>query len=623
MTGRGHMTDSTASTGVLKLEERDNGVWCAAGARIIDRTGRKMLPIGRDGFVPAIQGSVVIDKTMLIADVLDSGRAVTLFCRPRRFGKTLNMTMMKAFFEKPIPDSPLSIDPRPLFEGTAIWDAQDGRYREHLGAYPVVCMSFNTAKKLTWEACYGEIRNLVAAEFARHTELEGSQALSSLDRELYRRIIDGSASDADFYGSLAMLCRMLRAHHGRGVVVLMDEYDAPVMAGYTNGYYREVVDFLKGWLTGALKDGGASLDFACMTGVQRITKESVFSDLNNLTVSTPLSLDFDERFGFTDDEVAALAAYLGHGDCMAEARAWYDGYRFGETDVYNPWSVLNYFANNCAADVYWGNTSSNSVVGDAVRRANSKTLERLYSLLEPGGTISSPLETGCVFPDVGVREGTLWSMLYLSGYLTTELTALPNDKRMRRPLRIPNKEVSQIFRDEVIERFTHEAGGDDRLVELQDALVAGDESVFSEALCHILQETPSMRDLISENSVHMLLTGLLYGVAGYGNPISNREGGTGYYDLRLEPLDLAPDAPQAYYAAKERPLITIEVKFAKCGPADAQDMFKQLNALAETALEQIAEKRYDEGVLPAGATGRLRWGVAFCGKTAVARCARP
>ena len=340
-------------TGAVSLEFRGNGIWDAPCARIIDRTGNKRLPIGRDGYVPAMQESVVVDKTMLIADIIESGYAVTLFCRPRRFGKTLNMTMLKAFFELPGTDIRMR-DTAPLFEGTRVWEAQGGKYRAYQGAYPVVHISFNTVKKLDWPAGLSAIRSLMAQEYIGHNCLRDSPALTEEDHAYFRRVAAMTAEPGEFVDSLTRLCSMLHRHYDRPVVLLVDEYDAPVMAGYTNGYYREVVDFLKGWLTGSLKDGGASLAFACLTGVRRITKESIFSDMNNLTVSTPLTVEFDERYGFTDAEVAALAAYLGHGGCMAEAREWYDGYRFGQIDVYNPWSVLNYVDSGCTVDVYWG-----------------------------------------------------------------------------------------------------------------------------------------------------------------------------------------------------------------------------------------------------------------------------
>ncbi len=531
------------------------------------------------------------------------------------------MTMLKAFFEIPGSDV-LMPDAAPLFEGTRVWEASDGKYRAHQGAYPVVHLSFNTVKRLDWPAARGAVRSLMAQEYISHDCLRNSPTLTEEDHAYFRRVAAMKAEPEEFVDSLMRLCSMLRRHYGRPVVLLLDEYDAPVMAGYTNGYYREVVDFLKGWLTGTLKDGGSALAFACLTGVQPITKESIFSDLNNLTVSTPLTVKFDERYGFTDPEVVALAAYLGYDDCMDEARAWYDGYRFGQVDVYNPWSVLNYLKSDCAVDVYWGNTSSNGVVGDAVRRAGEVTLEKMYALLEPGGTVMAPLELGCVFPDVGIREGALWSMLYLSGYLTTDVTAMPGNSRLRRPLRTPNREVSMLFSSEVIERFTQEAGGDDNLVALHDALVAGDAEDFEAAFGAILTSAPSVRDLVSENSVHMLLTGLLFGVTAYANPVSNREAGRGYFDLRLEPLDLAPDAPEAYGAAPVRPLITVELKFLKGAdaPENADALHGRLAALANEALAQIAERGYDEGPLPPGAQGRLRWGVAVGGKRVAAAC---
>ena len=275
----------------MDIEVRD-GIVRAPGARLIDRAGRRMLPIGRDGFETAVASSVLVDKTMLVADVLDSGYAVTLFCRPRRFGKKLNMTMLKAFFE----DAPDGASRAALFEGTEVWEADGGRYQQFQGAYPVVHLSFRTAKGDTWAQTYGAIRELVIAEVKRHAYLAQSDALLDEDRGRIARLMSGEATDEEYAGSLLFLCRCLEAHHGCHVVVLIDEYDAPVMAGFSapdGGYYREVVSFLKGWLTGALKDGGEVLEFACLTGVQRISKESLFSALNNLVVSTALDVRLD------------------------------------------------------------------------------------------------------------------------------------------------------------------------------------------------------------------------------------------------------------------------------------------------------------------------------------------
>lgn len=591
----------------VALVPHGNGVWSAPGARIIDRSGRKMLPVGRDGFVSALEQSVLVDKTMLIADILDSGYTATLFCRPRRFGKTLNMTMLKAFFEIPTEPERESAEDA-LFEDTEIWDAADGAYRKYRGSHPVIYVSFRTAKASEWSITYGAIKNIIATEFDRYSCLAQSAKLSDRDKLLYSRIVSGSATDNDWADSLLALCRMLKAHYGKDVVVLVDEYDAPVMAGYSasdGGYYQQVVDFLKRWLTGALKDGGEALAFACLTGVQRISKESIFSDLNNLTVSTSLSSISDDRFGFTEAEVAALAAYLEHDDCVQQAREWYDGYRFGSEDIYNPWSILNYFDRGCVPGVYWANTSSNEVVGSLVRNADPDTLAQVYSLLEPQGYVASSLDLGVVFPDVGIRAGALWSMLYLAGYLTTDLTEEPDNNMALRPLRIPNREIAQLFRNEVIGRFAVAAGGEPRLAAFHRALCSGDGEAVQRELDAMVLGAGSSFDFISENSCHLFLLGLCFGIPGYADPLSNRESGYGRYDIRLEPVDVAPGSLAAFNALEYRPLVIIEIEFSK-GPGS-------LETLANEALRQIEDRRYDCDA-PAGAAGRLRWGIAFSGK---------
>lgn len=592
----------------VELREHGDGIWTAPGARIIDRTGRKRLPIGDDGFSRAAAASVLVDKTALIADVLDSGYTATLFCRPRRFGKTLNMTMMKAFFEVP----PAGAADSSLFEGTEIWELGDGSYREHFAAYPVIYLSMRTAKGNTWEQTYGALKDMLTAEFARHSYLLDSENIGPHDKGAVRGILSGSASESYFAGSVLSLARLLRAHHGQPVVLLIDEYDAPVMAGYSasdGGYYSEVVAFLRRLLTGPLKDGGEVLAFACLTGVQRISKESIFSDLNNLVVSTALSTDSDERFGFTSDEVASLISYMGYPDedYANEARRWYDGYRFGSAEVYNPWSLLNYINYGCSADVYWGNTSDNAVVGDLIRSADESTTEEIYKLLEPGGVVWAPLDLGIVFPEMGLKGDALWSMLYLSGYLTTDQTAFPNDTLSLRPLRIPNLEVARLYRAEIVERFLGFAGGRARLMLLHEALMEGNVPVVGDELARIAENAASTFDLTSENSWHMLLLGLLFNMRGYADPISNREYGLGRPDIRMEPVE-------SPFAQGKRPLITIELKYDR----DAE--LSTLERLAADALRQIGERRYDEGPLPEQASSRARWGIACSGKRVAVVC---
>lgn len=604
------------------LESQGNGVWRAPGACIVDRTGRKRLPIGFGDFASVAPASVFVDKTKLIGDVLDSGYSVTLFCRPRRFGKSLNLSMMRAFFELP-PDGDNHAD---WFEGTDVWEADDGRYRSHQGAYPVVNLSMLTAKGLTWADTYGSLVHMIGDEYARHRYLLNSDKLSEDDKAYFKRILDRSTSDdlrADMLSSLQRLVSMLYRHHRHPVVLLLDEYDAPIMAAYSSpkgNYYDEAVAFIKTWLTGTLKNAGTMLAFACLTDVQRISKESIFSDLNNLVVNTALSTEFDERYGFTEAEVAALATYLGYGtECMDTARQWYDGYRFGRQDVYNPWSVLNFLDQDCTPDNYWGNTSSNGIIGDLLHNADETTLGQIYDLMQPGGVVTAPLDLSLVFPDLGVRKDAVWSMLYLAGYLTTEDTGFPGQTNLARRLRIPDLEIAGLYRDEIIGRFVSSTGTQQRLYEFHDALTSGDVETLAEQLNGILRDSASSFDVVSENSCHMLLMGLCFGIRGYGDPLSNRESGYGRYDLRLEPA--RPGTFGSMFAAPgPRPVITIELKYMH--PSDGtspETLGRELSAKADEALRQIDDRQYD-ATLPDNACGRLRWGIAVSGRQCAAAC---
>lgn len=597
----------------MKLVNRGKGVFAAPCARIIDRTGRKTLPIGEDGFTSAISKSVLIDKTMLIADVLDSGYKATLFCRPRRFGKTLNMTMLKAFFEIPVDRQPDSS----LFEGTEIWDADGGLYREYFAAYPVIYLSLRSVKKSRWADALASLALLISDEYQRNMPFLEHASLSEVDRAYCDRIVHGEASYSELASSLYNLARYLKSATGKHSVLLLDEYDAPVMAGYSaphGGYYQEVVDFLKGWLTGILKDGGEVLAFACLTGVQRISKESIFSDLNNLTVSTPLSNISDERFGFTEDEVSALADYLGLSNCMDDARAWYDGYRFGSVDVFNPWSVINYLDRGAVPGVYWANTSSNEVIHELVGTANQETLDQIYALLAPQGFVVAPLDLGVIFPDLGMASEAVWSMLYLAGYVTTDLTDEPDNNRASRPLRIPNNEIRMLFKREIIERFTSYAGTTRSIDRFHKALCAGDATQLQISLGAIVRDSASSFDLVSENSCHLFLLGLCFGVPGYADPVSNREAGYGRFDIQLEPVAVRPGSLSAFGALNERPLVTIELKYER----DADEA--RLLELAQAGLDQIVAQGYDAATLPELASGKLRWGIAFSGKCIAVVC---
>ncbi|WP_165248797.1 AAA family ATPase [Adlercreutzia sp. ZJ141] len=583
----------------------ESGIYRRGDVRLSDLAGRKALPIGVSDFRTVLKNYVFVDKSLLIADVLATPGASLLFCRPRRFGKSLNLSMLQAFFETTIPSIPGVTDTTELFQGLAIWDAEDGRYREHHGAYPVVRLSFGNTKGNEWNETLESIQANIAAEYERHNYLAVSDVLSERDQELFLQVASRNTSQGVWSRSLLTLCELLHKHHKTQVVVLIDEYDAPVMAGYTYGYYDEVVAFLKRWLTGALKDNSA-LAVGVLTGVQRISKESIFSDLNNLIVSTSLSVASDERYGFTQMEIDTLAFYRNQTDGIAEARSWYDGYRFGNVDVYNPWSALNYFNSQCTADVYWGNTSRNDILTSLVHDTDDKTMSELYTLMQPDGTLDKAIDTSIVFPDLGIRPEAVWSMLYLAGYLTTNDTKLPNNISLSRVLRIPNREVAHLFRSDIIERFSSIAGDRERLGQLHRALTECKDDVVAKELECILKDNASYHDLYHEAPYHTLLLGLLFGMSGYEDPMSNREAGHGRFDVRVQPI--SPDRD---------PLITIEAKWAAPKSSEATN----LPALAQAALAQIEQQVYESSAF-IGAAGTVRWGVAFSGKHVICKSER-
>ena len=576
----------------------------------MDLAGRKILPVGNSSFASVARNNVFVDKSLLIADLLESGFQATLFCRPRRFGKSLNLSMLKSFFEMPVDGGPSC---RELFEPLSIWSASDGAYRTEQGAYPVIRLGLNTAKGDTWDQVYESIRAVVQAEYARHDYLLRTEGLSEADRAFFQTIVAGTASASEVVASLVRLESLLSRYHSAPVVLLIDEYDAPVMASYSHGFYQEAVSFIKRFLTGALKDNDG-LRLAVLTGVQRISKESIFSDLNNLSVNTSLSPLFDAYFGFTPREVEALARYRDCPGCLGEMREWYDGYRFGANEIYNPWSVLSYLAAGCAPDAYWVNTSSNEVVASLVDGSSTRALGTVFNLLRQGETFAMNLDLSVVFPDVPVSGDALWSMLYLAGYVTTDDTGYQNDAGMMRRLRIPNREIARVFANEVVSRFSALSGGRSDLLSFQAALRQGDTERVARFLERFLVSCTSYYDLSSENSYHMMLMGLCFGMPGYEMPRSNREAGDGRSDIQILPAARVRHAVGVASTPAAVPLITIEVKHAAKGAID-------LDGLALDALAQIAARRYDVAD-DAGPADRVRWGIAFDGKHVAVACER-
>lgn len=575
---------------------------------VVDLAGNKALPIGNEDFAQVIRTSVFVDKSMLVRDIIESNYKVILFCRPRRFGKSLAMRMLQCYFEAPVegyvPDN------GGAFESLAVWGSGE-RYRAERGAHPVVFLSLGSVGGKTWAEARGALAGQMASEYNRHSYLLESDILTAGERESYRRISAMEAGCAELEGSLSRLSDYLFRYHGAETVILIDEYDRPVTAGHLASYRAEAIEFMRSWLTDALKST-TSLRLACLTGVQRVSRESIFSGLNNVVVNTALDDEFTEGFGFTHREVASLLSLLaceGRADELAE---WYDGYNFGGGRVYNPWSVLNYLRRG-VAQPYWGNTSDNAIVHQLFRLAGNGEAQELRELAS-GGTVWEPLDLATVFSRLDGDPSAIWSQLYLAGYLTTDDAGRANDDVTPRELRVPNREVAWLYRKEFAERSEALAGTTRRLRELHRALAGGDAAGLEACVGEILAESPSYFDLTSENSYHMLLLGLVYSVPGYRFPLSNRESGSGRPDIVLVPE-----------RENERRLssIVIEVKRARVdigSATPAKEDGAALGVLAREALNQIGVNGYVHGL---AGNGALCWGVACSGKhvvCAVERC---
>jgi hypothetical protein len=580
--------------GTLEADER--GVVLAPGARLTDVSRRGWTGSCSDSFGLVFSEGVFVDKSLLVRDVLRGAQA-TLFCRPRRFGKTLAMSMLKDFLECAPCGDPAA---RSRFERLDIWEADGGAWRGHQGRYPVVALSLRNAEGSTWEDILAAIGVLVSKEFRRHDYLLDGE-LNSGDRAQFERMVAGEPAPGELAGSLSFLTELLHARHGHKAVVLIDEYDAPITSALSIGAYREAVAFVRPFLSGALKSND-HLEKGVLTGVQRVSKESIFSGLNNVDVNTPLNQAADERFGFTQAEVEALASYLGHPESAPVLKEWYDGYRFGEADIYNPWSVLSFFAKGRRARPYWVNTSGNSILGEALSSPDEDVVDGMVSLLEPGAEVVAAVDPNVAYGELADNPGGVWSVLYMSGYLTTDDTESAAGPAGECPLRVPNLEVLGAYRAEVVGRAVRAAGSAGRPA-FHRAVASGDEAAVLRVLGRVALNSASSHDLTAESPCHMLLLGLLYWMRGYKDPVSNREAGLGRFDVQV-----APEAP-----SPSTPALTFEVKFAK-GAGDGR-----LAALAREGLAQIESRAYDAAF---GGSPRVRWGVAFSGKRVAVACER-
>ena len=556
---------------------------------------RKKLPIGIENFEEfSSEGFYYVDKTLFIKELLQNWGKVNLFTRPRRFGKSLNMSMLKCFFE-------IGRDPA-LFEGLKI--ARDKELcKKYMGKFPVISISLKSVDGLRYDSALAALKTVIGNEAGRFRFLRDSVKLGADDKNSYNQLINVEVKGSSKYAmpddalidSLKTLSLLLEKHYGQKVIFLIDEYDVPLDKAFQAGYYDEMVSLIRNLLGNALKTND-SLYFAVLTGCLRISKESIFTGLNNLNVMTISDPYFCDSFGFTEDEVTELLDYYGLDDFHDTVRDWYDGYQFGDTSVYCPWDVIKYTQillkdKDAEPENYWANTSGNDLIRRMLKKANQSTRNDVEQLIN-GGTIIKPIRQELIYREVEDSIDNIWSVLYSTGYLTCR-RRVPGKKM---ELALPNWEVRELFIELVKDWFEETTQADSgRISRFCAAFPAGDTVVIQEMLSDYLWDSISVRDTavrrhMKENFYHGMLLGLLQNQDSWLVK-SNAETGEGYSDISIQ--------------TPERTGIVIELKYAEDG---------NLEAACSEALKQIEEKKYAEGLKRRGMKTIIKYGIAFCEK---------
>lgn len=547
----------------------------------------KSLPIGVSDFKLATTGYYYVDKTLMIRDFLDKKPMVSLFTRPRRFGKTLNMDMLRVFFEKTNDDTSV------YFKDKQIWQCGD-YYTKHQGQYPVIFLTFKDVKSMTWEETFQKIRRLISLEFIRHNELETSSVLTAYEKEQYHLLAGDSGDEVDCQMGLQLLSLLLHKHYGRECIIIIDEYDTPIQQGHTCNFYPEIVNFMRNFFSGGLKDN-PHLAFGFLTGILRVAKESIFSGMNNLKTYSILDDGYSSYFGFTEKEVKDMLRYYGKDDKYNELSEWYDGYRFGNTEIFNPWSVINYISDNCFPKAFWQSTGSNEIIGEIIQTATPEITKDLYKLL-CGEKIAAYIDTGVIYPEVQNNPYSIYSFLLVAGYLKVANIYPQSDGNFMCDVAIPNKEITFVYEKEVLNRTNQNS----LAISISQAIFSKDTQKLQALLEDFMVKSISSIDGANEGFYHGMMLGLCAILGNRYKIRSNRESGLGRFDIQLMPL------------TKGMPGFIFEFKHTK-------DEHTDLSALADSALQQIETKKYDTELRDNGVNSIIRIGIAFRGKSAVVR----
>lgn len=545
------------------------------------------LPIGISDYRLASTEYYYIDKTMFIKDFLDERPMVSLFTRPRRFGKTLNMDMLRTFFEKNDKDTSI------YFRNKKIW-ACGQKYRDYQGKYPVIFVSFKDVKCENWKETYGNIYKLLQKEFERHLELLNSDVLNEYDKQKIKIFLDGKADENDCMAAFATLSELLDKHYGIAPIIIIDEYDTPIQQGYMCGFYDDIIRFMRNLFSGGLKDN-KHLSYGFLTGILRVAKESIFSGLNNLKINTILDNKYSQYFGFTSEEVKEMARYYHAEDKYDEICAWYNGYKFGQTEIFNSWSVINYFSNECEPRAFWQSTGNNEIIGEVLTNADESIYEKLHLLLQ-GKSVLTYIDTNVIYPQIKNNPSSVYSFLLVTGYLKITKSEPSFNGDFMCEVALPNKEIAFVYNKEILQKLM-DIIPQSTAISIQEALYSGDTIRLQKHLEKLLLESASNFDTAHENFYHGLVLGLCAIMDNRYEVTSNRESGAGRYDISLMPKTKGL-----------LPGILIELKSSKNGSS------KQIQNLAQKALAQIDEKQYDTLMRSRKISPIIKYGVAFSGK---------
>ena len=550
-------------------------------------TEYKPIPIGVEDFKRLIDDDYYfIDKTLLIKNLIDQKGMVNLFTRPRRFGKTLNMSMIRRFFEKTVEDNSY------LFDGLKISKAGE-KYRQYMGKYPVISISLKGMKQPTWEESFLQFKNIVISEFERYDYLLSADNLKPRKRKIFESIYNDTAENSVYSTALKLLSDCLFENYNQKIIVLIDEYDVPLENAYFNGFYDKMIDLIRSVFESVLKTND-SLEFAVLTGCLRISKESIFTGLNNLKINSVRTGAFSEYFGFTETEVKELSEYYKISNKFEEIKKWYDGYRLGTTEIYNPWSVLNYIQSvvtmpDALPEQYWSNTSSNSIIHELIVKGDRKTKNDIETLII-GGSIDKPVYDDITYANMNINSDYIWSFLLHTGYLKPVKNYQKGIHNYFTAV-IPNLEIVAVYENIFRHWFNESIREADKSVLLKEVL-EGNSEVFQLEVNRWLLRSIRYHD-VYENFYHGFLVGLLEYSDDYLVE-SNRESGTGRNDIIVKNV-LTHDIA-----------VVIEIKTVKDG--------ETLEGQCDTAIEQVEQNQYEVNLKYEGYKNIVKLGIAFKGK---------